>query len=75
MKTEKGETIALIIGIFVATVIVVLCAFVLGLANEKSSEEWKAFEERKTYCDSIGGYYGADKCYVNGEEMIFGGEE
>ena len=75
MKTERGETIALIISIFAATAIAVLCAFAIASMNEESSEEWKAFAERKAYCDSIGGHYGAGKCYVNGEEMSFGGEE
>lgn len=68
MKTERGETIALIISIFVATVIAVLCAFTIASVNEESSKKWNAFTERKAYCDSIGGHYGVDKCYVNGEE-------
>lgn len=75
MKTERRETIALIISIFAAAVIVVLCAFAIALMNNESSEKWKAFAERKAYCDSIGGNYGTDKCYVNGEEMSPGGEE
>lgn len=68
MKTERGETIALIISIFVATVIAVLCAFAIASMNKESSERWEAFTERKAYCDSIGGNYGVNKCYVNGEE-------
>lgn len=29
----------------------------------------------KAYCDSIGGRLGGDKCYKDGEELLFGGEE
>lgn len=75
MKTERGETIALIISIFAATAITVLCAFAIALMNEESSEKWEAFTERKAYCDSIDGHYGVDKCYVNGEEMSSGDED
>lgn len=75
MKTERGETIALIISIFAATAIAVLGAFAIASMNEESSEKWKAFTERKAFCDSIGGHYGGDRCYVNGEETLFGGEE
>ena len=75
MKTERGETIALIISIFAATAIAVLSAFAIASIIEESSEKWKAFTERKAFCDSIGGHYGVDRCYVNGEEMLFGGEE
>lgn len=68
MKTERGETIALIISVFTAAAIAVLCAFAIASMHEESSEKCKAFAERKAYCDSIGGRLGRDKCYVNGEE-------
>ncbi len=75
MKTERRETIVLIISILAATAIAALCVFAIASMNEESSEKWKAFTERKAYCDSIGGHYGVDKCYVNGEEMPSGEEE
>lgn len=75
MKTERGEIIALLISIFAAAAIAVLVAFAIASMNKESSERWEAFSERKAYCDSIGGHLGGDKCYVNGEEMFFGGEE
>ena len=75
MKTGRGETIALIINIFVAIAIAVLFVFTIAWMNEISSERWKASTEIKAYYDSIGGHYAVDKCYVNGEEMFFGGEK
>lgn len=74
MKTERGEIIALIISIFAATAISVLSAFAIASMNEESCEKWKAFTERKAFCDSIGGHYGVNGCYLNGENMLFGDE-
>ena len=31
--------------------------------------------DRKARCDSIGGHFGGEKCYKDGEEMFVGGEE
>ena len=78
MKKDRVEFIGLIISIILA---VVLAALAVGaicrLLNARSAAriEQDHLANRKARCDSIGGHFGGDKCYKNGEEMFFGGEE
>lgn len=78
MKKNRAELIRLIISIILA---VVLAALAVGAICQLSNASFSARTEldhladRKARCDSIGGHFGGEKCYKDGEEMFFGGEE
>lgn len=78
MKKNRVELIRLIISIILAIVLGVLA---YGIIRQLSNASFAArieldnLEDRKARCDSIGGHFGREKCYKDGEEMSFGGEE
>ena len=78
MKRNRVELIGLIMSIILAVVLAalavgVLCQFLA--ANSAARIELDHLADRKARCDSIGGQFGVEKCYKDGEEMFFGGEE
>ena len=79
LKNNKtGEIIRLIITIILAIVLGVLA---YGIIRQLSNASFAArieldnLADRKARCDSIGGHFGGEKCYKDGEEMFVGGEE
>ena len=78
MKKNRVELIGLILSIMLA---VALAALAAGAILQLSAENYAArieldhLADRKARCDSIGGHFGGEKCYKDGEEMFFGGEE
>lgn len=79
LKNKKiGEIIRLIISIILAIVLGVLA---YGIIRQLSNASFTArieldhLADRKARCDSIGGHFGGEKCYKDGEEMFIGGEE
>lgn len=78
MKKNRVELIRLIISIILAIVLGVLAyGIIRQLSNASSAAriELEHLEDRKARCDSIGGHFGREKCYKDGEEMFVGGEE
>ena len=78
MKKNRVELIGLIMSIILAVLIAALAGVaILQLSAENSAAriELDHLADRKARCDSIGGQLGAEKCYKDGEEMFFGGEE
>lgn len=79
LKNKRtGEIIRLIITIILAIVLGVLAyGIIRQLSNASSAAriELDNLENRKARCDSIGGHFGREKCYKDGEEMFVGGEE
>lgn len=78
MKKNRKELIGLIISIILSTVFAALAVgAICQLSGESSAAriELDHLADRKARCDSVGGYFGGEKCYKNGEEMLFGGEE
>ena len=77
MKKSREELIGLIISIMLPTIFAALAVGAICQSGESSAAriELDHLADRKVRCDSIGGYFGGEKCYKNGEEMIFGGEE
>ena len=78
MKKNRVELIRLIISIILAVVLGVLAFGIirqLSDANSSARIELDHLADRKARCDSIGGHFGGEKCYKDGEEMFFGGEE
>lgn len=79
LKNNKtGEIIRLIITIILAVVLGVLA---YGIIRQLSNASFAArieldnLADRKARCDSIGGHFGGEKCYKDGEEMFVGGEK
>jgi hypothetical protein len=79
LKNNKtGEIIRLIITIILAVVLGVLA---YGIIRQLSNASFTArieldnLADRKARCDSIGGHFGREKCYKDGEEMFVGGEK
>ena len=78
MKKNRVELIGLIMSIILAVVLAALAVgaiLQLSAANSAALIELDHLADRKARCDSIGGQFGVEKCYKNGEEMFFGGEE
>lgn len=78
MKKDRVELIGLIMSITLAVVLAALAAgaiLQLSAANSAARIELDHLADRKARCDSIGGQFGVEKCYKDGEEMFFGGEE
>lgn len=78
MKKNRVELIRLIITIILAIVLGVLAyGIIRQLSNASSTAriELDNLADRKARCDSIGGHFGVEKCYKDGEEMFIGGEE
>lgn len=78
MKKNRVELIKLIMSIILAVVLGVLA---YGIIRQLSNASFAArieldnLADRKARCDSIGGHFGGEKCYKDGEEMFVGGEE
>lgn len=79
LKNNKtGEIIRLIITIILAVVLGVLAYGIirqLSNASFAARTELDNLADRKARCDSIGGHFGGEKCYKDGEEMFVGGGE
>lgn len=78
MKKNRVELIGLIMSIILAVVLAVLAIWAicqLLAASSAARIELDHLADRKARCDSIGGQFGVEKCYKDGEEMFFGGEE
>lgn len=78
MKKDRAELIGLMTSITLAVALAALAAgavLQLSAANSAARIELDHLADRKARCDSIGGQFGVEKCYKDGEEMFFGGEE
>ena len=78
MKKNRVELIGLIMSIISCIVLAALAfgtIYQLLAASSAARIELDHLADRKARCDSIGGQFGVEKCYKDGEEMFFGGEE
>lgn len=78
MKKNRVELIGLIMFIISCIVLAALAfgaIYQLLAASSAARIELDHLADRKARCDSIGGQFGVEKCYKDGEEMFFGGEE
>lgn len=78
MKESRVEFIGFTISIILAIVLAALAVGAicqLSSANSAARIELDHLADRKARCDSIGGQFGVEKCYKDGEEMLFGGDE
>lgn len=78
----KKNRVELIGGLIMSMILVVVLAMLATGAIRQLSDADSAarikldhLADRKARCDSIGGHFGGEKCYKDGEEMFSGGEE
>lgn len=69
-KTIGDGLDALATAILVAVLLGFIYKCVAGLVHIS-----RGYSQNEARCVSVSGIYGDGKCYVNGEEMFFGGEE
>lgn len=72
------EIIKLIMSIILAIVLGVLAYGIIRQLSNASLAvriDLDHLADRKARCDSIGGHFGGEKCYKDGEEMFVGGEK
>lgn len=74
-KRTRKDVIELLGGFIIALILMVVFAITYTHLHEFYIDSTNKTLNLKAYCDSIGGELGRDKCYKDGEEMIFGGEE
>lgn len=71
----RKDVIELFGGIIITLILMIVLAIVYTHLNESYIESSNKSSNLKAYCDSIDGGLGGDKCYKDGKEMLFGGEE
>lgn len=71
----KKDVIELIGGIIITLILVVMVTTTYAYLNKHYIESTNETLDLKAYCNSIDGSVGGDKCYKDGKEMFFGGEE
>ncbi len=74
-KWARKDVIELLGAIIVTLILMVVMAIAYAHLHEFYIESSNKTANLKAYCDSIGGNLGGDKCYKDGEEMLFGGEK
>lgn len=74
-KWTRKDAIELLGGFIITLILMIILAITFTRLHEFYTESSNKTSNLKAYCDSIGGEFGGDKCYKDGEEMFFGGEE
>lgn len=70
-KWTRKDIIELLVGIIITLITMIVLAIVWAHLHELYIESSNKISNLKAYCDSIGGTLGGDKCYKDGEEMLF----
>ena len=71
----RKDIIELLVGIIILPILMTVIVITYTCLHESYTESSNKTANLKAYCDSISGNLGGDKCYKDGKEMLFRGEE